>query len=248
MKDFVKKIIRKTGFEIRRFSKVSPPIGEVRDFLAQVKERGFHPEGIIDVGANKGSWTMMARSVFPKAKFLMIEPQEEMAGPLSELCRVHEGIDFVQAGAGKESGQLVQTIWNNLEGSSFVPDVDEAKVQQGKQRLTPVVSIDELLLDRKDFCPDLVKMDIQGFEIEALKGAESLFGRTELFILETSLYEFMQSMPLAKDCISFMSSKGYEIYDIAEYFRRPLDGALGQIDFAFAKREGVLRKSNDWTE
>lgn len=48
------------------------------------------------------------------------------------------------------------------------------------------------------------------------------------------------------ELIEFMGERGYEIYDIAGYLRRPFDGALGQVDLAFAKREGILRRSNKW--
>ena len=83
--------------------------------------------------------------------------------------------------------------------------------------------------------------------LEALKGARSLFGKTEVFILETSLYEFMPGMPVTAECVEFMTAKGYAIYDVIEYLRRPLDGALGQIDLAFARRDGILRSSHAWS-
>ncbi|HRK75356.1 MAG TPA: FkbM family methyltransferase, partial [Rhodothermales bacterium] len=104
-----------------------------------------------------------------------------------------------------------------------------------------------LLSERPHFVPDLVKMDIQGFEVEALKGAESIFGKTELFILETSLFRFLgKNQPITHDIISFMHEKGYEIYDITEFLRRPSDGALGQVDIAFARTDGFLRRTKTW--
>jgi hypothetical protein len=45
-----------------------------------------------------------------------------------------------------------------------------------------------------------------------------------------------------------MGEKGYEIYDITEYLRRPYDGALGQIDIAFAKADGTLRNISRWAK
>ena len=57
----------------------------------------------------------------------------------------------------------------------------------------------------------------------------------------------MEGQPLIREVISFMGDRGYEIYDITEFLRRPLDGALGQIDLAFAKNNGVLRNSNKWS-
>jgi len=244
------------GFEIRRARKagksgvpasVDRSIGDIRTFLEDIRERGFDPQGIIDVGANRGSWTKMARRVFPGVPVVLIEPQQEMEIHLRELCDSAENLEYVLAGAGAEEGQLVQTIWEDLVGSSFLPAIDEKQLRDGIQRVTPVVTIDAILRDRKDFKPDLVKLDIQGFELEALKGAGSLFGRTEVFILETSLFHYVPGIPLTADCIRFMSEKGYGLYDITEYSRRPLDGALGQVDLAFALDGGLLRRSQEWS-
>jgi FkbM family methyltransferase len=222
------------------------PIGNIKMFLEDIRARGFIPRGIIDVGANRGDWTRMALSVFPETKVVMIEPQQEMQQYLNQLCRENSDLEVIQAGAGREEGELVQTIWEDLAGSSFLPETSEEKLRDGTQRVTPIVTIDKVVKDRGYFFPDLVKLDIQGFELEALKGAASLFGRTQIFILETSLYEFMPKMPTTADCINYMSSRGYEFYDVTEYLRRPFDGALAQIDLAFALRDGVLRHSNKW--
>ncbi len=255
MKALVRKCLRWLGFEIRHINidedappagSASRPIGNIRTFLEDIRARGFSPRGIIDVGANRGDWTRMALSVFPDVRVVMIEPQQEMQHILHQLCSQNSRLEFVRAGAGKEDGQLLQTIWDDLAGSSFLPEPSEQKLRAGKQRMTPIVTIDSILRERDTFFPDLVKLDIQGFELEALKGARSLFGRTEVFILETSLYEFMPRMPITADCINFMAANGYTFYDVTEYLRRPSDGALGQIDLAFALRGGILCNSNKW--
>lgn len=222
------------------------PIGNVRMFLEDVQARGFSPQGIIDVGANRGDWTRMAKSVFPKAPVLMIEPQDEMRPYLETICRSHKSVEYIQAGAGREPGELVQTIWKDLAGSSFLPAVREELLAKGIQRKTPVVTIDGLLRERKSFIPDLIKLDVQGFELEALLGATSTFGITQIYILETSLFRFMKGAPTTAECILFMAERGYELYDVTEFLRRPYDGALGQIDLAFALRDGALRSSSKW--
>ena len=255
MKTLIKHLLRSLGFEFRRIPKKSSgpaagsadrPIGDVKMFLEDLKARGFEPRGIVDVGANKGDWTRLSLSVFPRARVLMIEPQPEMRSHLEQLCRDNPNLEFVQAGAGRDPGQLVQTIWKDLAGSSFLPKPSEEKLRDGTQRITPVVTIDSLVNGRSGFHPDLVKLDIQGFEIEALRGSTTLFGRTHVFILETSLYRFMPNMPVTAECIEFMSARNYDLYDVVEYRRRPLDGALGQIDLAFVLRDGAFRRSRLW--
>src|SRR6266436_4167158 len=83
--------------------------------------------------------------------------------------------------------------------------------------------------------PDLVKLDVQGFELEALKGATQLFGRTEVFIMET---------PVFHEVVQFMADRGYLTYDFPGFLRRPRDGALGQCGVCFVRENSPLRESS----
>jgi|688.fasta_scaffold67064_1 FkbM family methyltransferase len=251
MKNFIKHLFRSIGYELVPYGVAGSnrrPICNLKAFLQDIRARSFRPKLILDVGANRGDWTRMTKDIFPEARFLLVEPQVEMKNSLNDLCSEFEDISWVEAGAGAKEGKLVQTIWDDLAGSSFLPDVDKNLLQSGKQREVDIVTIDSLLVKFNLNIPDLVKLDIQGFELEALRGANSLFGNTELFIIEASLFSFddVPGMPIFREVIEFMGERGYEIYDIVGYLRRPFDGALGQVDIAFVKREGILRQSNKW--
>ena len=225
---------------------VGRPIGKLDLFLEDVKARGFFPRGIIDVGANRGDWTRFALGIFPSTPFIMIEPQDEMEMPLSQVVNDSPGCHYIKAGAGREEGELIQTIWEDLLGSSFLPVVDSEQLKTGTQRKTKIVTIDSLLATLPDFHPDFVKLDTQGFELEALLGGESLFGKTELFIIETSLFPFMPKQPITREVIAFMGDRGYELYEMTQFLRRPCDGAIGQVDLSFVKAEGMFRQNARW--
>ena len=70
-----------------------------------------------------------------------------------------------------------------------------------KQREVDIVTIDSLLVSGNFSTLDLVKLDIPGFELEALRGASSLFGNTELFIRGLSLFSFdgVPGMPILRE-------------------------------------------------
>ncbi len=222
------------------------PLCDFQAFLEDVKARGLAPQLILDVGANYGKWTRMAKMVFADASFLLIEPQAEMREALDELCASYDEMDWVEVGAGSKTGKLALTIWEDLAGSSFLPKVEEQLLQEGQQREVDILTIDSLLAERSLGIPELVKLDIQGFELEALRGATSLFGVTELIILEVNLFSFMENQPTVREVIVFMGERGYEMYDIPGFLRRPHDGALGQLDIAFVKKNGILRRTNNW--
>ncbi len=222
--------------------------GEMGQVLYDVQKRGLTCNQMLDVGANAGSWSKLAARVFPEAKVHMIEPQAEMQPALERLAKHSEKFTYSLAAAGAESGELVLTIWDDLNGSSMLPKADPAKEATGSQRKVPVITVDELIAQGKIDVPNLIKLDVQGFELEVLRGATHTFGYTELYILEVSLFPFDDSanLPQFYEVIDFMHQRGYVVYDFVGFLRRPLDGALGQCDVCFTKADGVLRANHAW--
>lgn len=253
MKKILKNIIASTGFELRRRSQHTPgdhnaPVGNMEELLAGVKKRGLKCTTLLDIGANKAEWSALFKTVYPKANCVLIEPLTDCEPELKIFVQQHPGSSYFLAAAGSANTESVITVWDDLYGSSLLPSADEQKLSKGKQRKITVRKMDDLLSENNIAAPEIVKIDVQGFELEALKGAASLFGKTELFILEVSLYEFddVPGMPEFYEVIDFMYQRGYVVYDFPGFLRRPFDGALGQCDVAFVKRKGFLRNSNKW--
>src|SRR5262245_29599741 len=68
------------GVELRRAGRSplpatpSRPVGDLSSVLADMAHRGFRPQTIVDIGANRGSWSEAVARVFPEANFFLIEP------------------------------------------------------------------------------------------------------------------------------------------------------------------------------
>lgn len=256
MKKFIKSILRSIGYDITKVNSKNRsvigsdkrPVGSMKFLLEDLKQRGLNCNTILDIGANNSDWSRMAKKIYPNANFCLIEPQIEKKAELDKFCRDFDNSTYFLAGAGAKKSILTLTIWDNLTGSSFLPKPNDKLKDIGKQREVEIITIDDLIESSKLNNPELIKLDTQGFELEALKGAEKTFGYTEVYILEASLFSFsdVPGQPILSDVINFMLERDYVAYDFPGFLRRPLDGALGQCDICFVKKNGFLRKSNDW--
>lgn len=251
MKALLQKALNTSGYQLKKIQqhRLLPnerPVGDMQCLLEDLRKRGLQCSFIMDVGANRGQWSRMAKNIFTEAEFCLIEPQIEMFNSLQNFCDEFENSFFVNAGAGACKEAKTLTVWDDLLGSSLLPVVNCDLKKNNKQREIEIITIDSIIAKRKVNAPELIKLDIQGFELEALKGAEQTFGVTEVYILEVSFFAFERAMPVFADVINFMLERNYVVYDFAGFLRRPYDGALGQCDICFVKKNGFLRRSNKW--
>ena len=246
MKSFFERLLLKKHID-SKIDRKSEDIGNLGVLFYSLIERNFDCKNILDIGANKGEWSMLAKKMFPDANLYMVEPLSEMEPYLKSFCREHPGSKYYLFGIGSRVEKRFLTTWGeSLEGANFMIEENDHLKAKNLQREIQLVTIDKLIDDAKIPVPDIVKIDVQGYELEALKGAKKLFSKTELFIIECSLFEFSKDTPLVSDIMEFMKSSGYEVYDFAGFLRRPFDGAIAQVDICFARREGKLRASNAW--
>ena len=107
-----------------------------------------------------------------------------------------------------------------------------------------MVAIDDVCEEKGLMAPYLIKVDVQGGELEVLSGASRSLSDAEVVILEVSLFEFVEDGPELHDVVTFMKAKGFVAYDMFGGHTRPLDGALAQVDIVFVKERGVFRTSH----
>jgi FkbM family methyltransferase len=227
------------GYDFLRRSGLDRSTRSVKKFFQKTARQGFSPQVILDVGANHGGWSREVASVFSSARFYMIEPQEEMQPFLEDFCSQREGSKWFLGGAGAEPGYRDLTIWEDFQGSAFLSPSVEAMVPDMKQRRVPIMTIDSLINRQDMYIPDLVKIDVQGYEIEVLQGGMRCLGETEMFIIETSLYHPLGHRPSFYRVVELMEAYGYKIWDLADLKYRE-NGTLAQIDVCFLRKQGPL--------
>ena len=94
--------------------------------------------------------------------------------------------------------------------------------------------------------PDLLKLDLQGAELPALKGAVQVLESCEFCVIEFGCLEAYKKRTTPAELLSFMDEQGFILYDIVDVKYRPFDGAMMGGDFFFVKRDSQLKAHRDY--
>lgn len=202
----------------------------------RLAKRGFVPGSIIDVGAYEGNWTRLARQVFPDVPVLMVEPQQSKSEFLERVTAELPGVSYVQALLSARAGE--EKLFFEMEtGSSFFPE--NSDVPRQAKPLTSKI-LDEVAKDLPS--PIMLKIDVQGAELEVLKGGAATMKRCELIQLEVAVASYNAGAPTMLEVLQFMDEHGFKPFDISGQ-TRPDGINLVQIDLLFAPAHSPLRKN-----
>jgi FkbM family methyltransferase len=245
-KDFTKTLFNKAGFELKRIPKSTGKMFRLRstmkEALSHLSSCGYKPEIIIDVGAALGTSPLF--EVFPEAHFIFVEPLKEFDSNINRLLKKYSG-KHIQAAAGTTKGKIVIHVHPDKVGSSVYRETDGAAAD-GEPREVDIFPLDELAAELKLPKKILLKIDVQGAEVDVLNGAEQILKSCDAVILEVSFFRFLVDAPDFFEVVSFMKQKEFTVYDLFDGHNRPLDFALAQKDILFVKENGIFRQSHRW--
>lgn len=245
MGTWLHRALQQFRFRVTHWTKF--PKGDLISSLMNLSQRGFEPRHIVDVGANRGKWSRKARRVFPDADFTLVEPQIEMQPHLDRFCGQNpSAARWINAGVGAEMGELPLTLHPDTVSTTFVMSEAEARQAGLARRVVPIITLDHIAANVIQTIPDLVKIDAEGFEQEIIRGAGTLIGQTELFLLEAHFFGGNDNPCGLGQLIQMMVDLGYMPYDFTSFQKRPHDGAVGLCEIAFARQQGLLRSYHGW--
>jgi FkbM family methyltransferase len=209
--------------------------------LANLARLGFRPRQIIDVGAYHGDWTRMIKEIFPDAEVLMVEAQPNRASYLDGVvASLGRGVRYVTTLLGAERRSDVP-FYELETGSSVFPEQTSLKLEMSLRTMEP---LDEVAAANGFNAVGLLKLDVQGYELEVLKGAPRLRQSVEVVLMEVSLLPGNKGAPLLHDVVGQMKEYGFVAYDLCSFIRRPRDRALWQTDFIFVRENSAFRASD----
>lgn len=90
-----------------------------------------------------------------------------------------------------------------------------------------------------------MKLDLQGYELHALRGAKRLLPLVEAILAEVSFYAQSFEPPIAT-LVAFMEANGFQLYDIAALAGRARDNRLFQGDLVFVNKASRLLEDTRW--
>ena len=194
---------------------------------------------IVDVGANRGQFALVARQCFPDASVFSFEPLSRPATRFRAVFADDPRVILHEAAIGPKPGKSTIHISRRDDSSSLLPitATQNAFFPGTAEASTTTVSVGPLrdfLTEDQIASPALLKLDVQGFELQALQGCESLLHLFAHVYVECSFVELYAGQALADEVIAWLRNRGFKLralYNPAQ----DKGGRVVQADFLFAR-------------
>ena len=194
---------------------------------------------VVDIGANRGQFALAVRHVFPQARIVSFEP---LAGPAALWRAVFAGdgqAELVEAAVGPESGTAQIHLSARDDSSSLLPITARQNAlfpgtAEAGTATIHVVRLADALPAAHIETPALLKLDVQGFELQALAGCEAALDHFDWVYVECSFMELYAGQSFAGDVIAWLRERGLRlagVYNMAY----DGDGRAVQADFLFGR-------------
>jgi FkbM family methyltransferase len=193
---------------------------------------------VVDVGANEGAFSGGVLAVAPQARIVAAEPgpapRERMRARLGDLPNVEIHDVAVAATSGTATFHLTAHDHNSSlqaprEASQTTVDAGWKVVEELEVR---TVTLDELVGDRT---ADVLKIDVQGSELDVLRGGDRTLAQARAILLEMNFFSQYEGDATFNTLHAEMDRRGFELVNVSA----PLttgDGTAVFVDGCYAPR------------
>jgi FkbM family methyltransferase len=194
--------------------------------LTRLQRRGVSIEVVYDIGAHRGDWTRSMKSCLPSARFFLFEANEAHAEALRQtghqyffavLSSEPKPVDFYATGGPGDSYLR--------ESSKHYAAVEPC--------LVTTTTLDEVVDHHALPKPDFIKADVQGAELDVLRGGEAALAHAKLVLLECPFIEYNENAPSISEYLSFLLERDFTPIE----FVNPtwLKRRMTHVDILFAR-------------
>ena len=208
----------------------------LRQSLERLRDNGFSPATIFDIGVATGTTGLY--KVFPGVDYMLVDPLEESEPFMQSICARVPLARYVVAAAMDQPGEVSIAVHPGLSGSGALLK------GEFPHRSVKAVTLDQLIEEHQLKGPFLVKIDVQGSELQVLDGLKAHLGQAEVIVLEASLWADRKKWgaPTFADVVQYMARRRFVLYDLASIGYRQRDRAIAEMDLVFIRFDHPIRR------
>jgi FkbM family methyltransferase len=245
--NFAKDLIKKTSRRLLFFSRTmeylntDKQVFQYRDCFETIDVliKLIKPQYLCDIGSNTGKWAYTLHQLNPELKHVVFfEPQSKLQEQLHSLSL--PGVSkviypyglgdkreklFIKGGTPSASFLEATKLQSDYYPNSIIDENEEVEIK----------ILDEVYYQNSLPMPDVIKIDVQGFELKVLQGAIQVLSQAKYLVVELSFCQFYQDQPHLWELLKFLQQNHYEMVNRGYEWRKNYSdsGQLLQIDGIF---------------
>lgn len=175
---------------------------------------------VIDGGAHLGDMVEKFRALLPRAEFHCFEPDPELAETLLRKFANSPRVRVVQAALGDVVGKAKFNINVSRPTNSLLPTAESLQPDL-KQLCELVEQVEVQITTIDEYCRansiehvDLIKLDLQGYDYLALKGAITTLGKARVVLVEVLFDEIYKGYHGFPEILNLMLDQGFKLHTL----------------------------------
>ena len=217
---------------------VAPSIEHKRILLYLNKKANL--DYVCDVGSNKGQFALATSYFLPKVSIIAFEPLVKEYKIFKKIFKNNIIYKHEPIALGSKNAKVEINLTNRLDSSSILKPSKElfdmwGETFSNKTEMVNMITLNDYFEKTNlDFKNGLLKIDVQGYELEVLKGSLEILHKFKYIIIELSNIELYTNQPLANEVIKFIEHNSYELTcSYNKYLNK--NNNLVQADYFFTR-------------